>query len=79
MTVPAACLFSVASAYPSIFTGKERDTESGLGYFGARYFGSSMGRFMSPNPSGLLAQNPADPQSWNLYAYARNNPLSLSL
>ena len=29
-------------------TGKERDTESGLDYFGARYYGLSMGRFMSP-------------------------------
>ena len=35
-----------------------------------------MGRFLSPDPGGLFAQNPADPQSWNLYAYARNNPLS---
>lgn len=34
-----------------------------------------MGRFMSPDPSGLLAQHPEDPQSWNLYVYARNNPL----
>jgi len=57
------------------FTGKERDTESGLDYFGARYYGSNMGRFMSPDPSGLLAQRPEDPQSWNMYAYARNNPL----
>ena len=57
------------------FTGKERDTESGLDNFGARYYGSNMGRFMSPDPSGLLAANPADPQSWNMYAYARNNPL----
>lgn len=57
------------------FTGKERDTESGLDYFGARYYASSMGRFTSPDPSGLAAENPADPQSWNLYAYARNNPL----
>jgi RHS repeat-associated protein len=57
------------------FTGKERDSESGNDYFGARYFGSSMGRFMTPDPSGLLAQHAADPQSWNLYAYARNNPL----
>lgn len=56
-------------------TGKERDSESGLDNFDARYFGSSMGRFMSPDPSGLLAQKPEDPQSWNLYAYARNNPL----
>lgn len=29
---------------------------------------------MTPDPSGLLAQKPADPQSWNLYAYAMNNP-----
>jgi RHS repeat-associated protein len=34
-----------------------------------------MGRFMNPDPSGLLAQRPEDPQSWNMYAYARNNPL----
>ena len=31
------------------FTGKERDTESGLDYFGARYYGSTMGRWMSPD------------------------------
>ena len=36
-----------SSAYRS--TGKERDAESGLDYFGARYMSSSMGRFMSPN------------------------------
>ena len=35
-----------------------------------------MGRFLSPDPSGLLAQRPQDPQSWNLYAYALNNPLT---
>jgi RHS repeat-associated protein len=57
------------------FTGKERDTESGLDNFGARYFGSSLGRFMSPDPP-LLDQHIADPQSWNLYSYVRNNPLS---
>jgi len=32
------------------FTGKERDSESGLDYFGARYDASSMGRFMTPDP-----------------------------
>ena len=57
------------------FTGKERDTESGLDYFGARYYASSMGRFMSPDPSGLAFANPANPQSLNLYSYALNNPL----
>jgi len=40
------------------FTGKERDSESGNDYFGARYYSSAMGRFMSPDPSGLLAGGP---------------------
>ena len=56
------------------FTGKERDSESGLDYFGARYYGSNMGRFMSPDAP--VDQHPSDPQSWNLYSYVRNNPLS---
>jgi RHS repeat-associated protein len=51
------------------FTGKERDTESGLDNFEARYLEFSIGRFMSPDPAGLLAQKPTYPQSWNLYAY----------
>lgn len=45
----------VLAVCPSRYTGKERDAESGLDNFGARYYGSSMGRFMSPDPSGLLA------------------------
>jgi len=57
-------------------TGKEGDTESGLDYFGARYYGSSMGRFMSPDPIKLTDErllNPAN--TLNLYSYAANNPL----
>ncbi len=57
------------------FTGKERDAESGLDYFPARMYGSSMGRFMSPDPSGLYMADPANPQQLNLYAYVGNNPL----
>jgi RHS repeat-associated protein len=57
------------------FTGKERDTESGNDYFGARYFGSSMGRFLSPDPSQLYFADPTNPQSFNLYSYVLNNPL----
>ncbi len=57
------------------FTSKERDPESGNDNFDARYYSSSLGRFMSPDPP-LLDQHIADPQSWNLYSYARNNPLS---
>jgi RHS repeat-associated protein len=56
------------------FTGKERDAESGLDYFGARYYGSALGRFTSPDEV-FADQHPADPQSWNLYGYVRNNPL----
>jgi len=57
-------------------TGKERDAESGLDYFGARYYGSALGRFTSPDPSpaGISMQ---DPQSWNLYSYVRNRPLAM--
>jgi RHS repeat-associated protein len=58
---------------PSRNTGKERDAESGLDYFGARYNSSSMGRFMSPDPLGGDLTNP---QSLNKYAYVLNNPLT---
>ena len=57
------------------FTGKERDYESGLDNFGARYDASSMGRFMSPDPDGAGAATRA-PQSWNAYTYVLNNPIS---
>jgi RHS repeat-associated protein len=56
------------------FNGKERDAESGLDNFGERYYTSSLGRFMRPDDP-LADQHTDDPQSWNLYAYARNNPL----
>ena len=58
------------------YTGKERDTESGLDYFGARYYGSSMGRFMSPDPMNLTDERLMNPSNTlNKYAYAANNPL----
>src|SRR5579883_1775894 len=57
------------------FTGKERDPESGLDNFGARYDSSSMGRFMSPDPSNLSVDFWL-PQTWNRYSYALNNPLA---
>jgi len=60
---------------PSRSTGKERDSESGLDDYGARYYSSTMGRFMTPDPL-LNSGRPWDPQSWNRYSYVRNNPLS---
>lgn len=61
-------------ALPSVpkYTGKERDSETGLDYFGARYYGNSQGRFSSADPGPYMA---ADPQTWNRYSYSRNNPL----
>jgi RHS repeat-associated protein len=56
------------------FTGKERDAEAGLDYFRARYFSGALGRFLSADPENAGASH-EDPQSWNAYAYARNNPL----
>ena len=72
---PYGQIFSGTTTDPYLFTGKERDQESGLDYFGARYYGSTMGRFSSPDPSGLVFADPTNPQSFNLYAYVQNNPL----
>jgi len=57
------------------FTSKERDIESGLDYFGARYFGSTQGRFTSADPL-MASASVNDPQSFNRYSYVRNRPLS---
>jgi RHS repeat-associated protein len=57
-----------------MFTGKERDAETGLDYFGARYFSGAQGRFTSVDPL-LESADPSNPQSWNRYTYALNNPL----
>jgi len=60
---------------PKRFTGKERDVETGLDYFGARYYGSRIGRFTTTDPVYNWNENLVDPQRWNRYAYGRNNPL----
>ena len=57
-----------------LFTGKERDAELDLDYFGARYYRANLGRFTTVDP-GHVGGATGDPQSWNAYAYARNNPL----
>ena len=53
------------------YTGKERDEETGLYYHGARYYAPWLGRWISPDPAGLI-------DGINVYAYVRNNPLSMS-
>ena len=61
------------------YTGKERDAESGLDYFGARYYASNMGRWMSPDWSAKEDPVPYakldNPQTLNLYSYVQNNPI----
>jgi RHS repeat-associated protein len=47
---------------PNHFTGKERDSESGLDYFGARYNASSLGRFMTADPKQFTVRTLASPQ-----------------
>lgn len=54
-------------------TGKERDNETGLDYFGARYYGSTLGRFISVDPLTASAHT-GNPQTWNRYVYVLNRP-----
>ncbi|HET9283984.1 MAG TPA: RHS repeat-associated core domain-containing protein [Candidatus Angelobacter sp.] len=60
------------------FTGKERDGETGLDYFGARYYSNALGRFMTPDWAAKATAVPyadfGSPQSLNLYSYTKNNP-----
>ena len=75
---------SCASLQPRFFfgdfTGKERDAETGLDYFGARYFSAAQGRFIGADWSAQPVPVPyadfTNPQTLNLYAYVKNNPLS---
>jgi RHS repeat-associated protein len=66
--------YSSSSGNNYKFTGKERDTESQLDDFGARFYTSNYGRFLSADES-KYAHAP-DPQTWNLYTYVANNPLN---
>jgi RHS repeat-associated protein len=86
-TFPAGTYPSTPNGPSTRFTGKERDAETGLDYFGARYFSGAQGRFTSPDPFNVigLAKSKdtldkfhnylSNPQHWNHYAYVLNNPL----
>jgi RHS repeat-associated protein len=63
------------------FVGKEKDTETGLSYFGVRYFLAQTGRFIAPDPiravdpfSGNVGPHLSNPQRLNIYSYGINNP-----
>ena len=63
------------STDPRMFTGKERDAETGFDYFGARYLSAKTARFTTTDPTFTLADNLVDPQRWNRYVYVRNSAL----
>jgi RHS repeat-associated protein len=67
------CQAPAAGGSPLKFAGMERDSSSGIDYDHARYMASLGGRFLSVD---LHAGRPANPQTWNRYLYARNNPTS---
>ena len=58
-----------------LFTGKERDDETGQDYFEARYMRASTGRFATVDPAMTIDRNLVTPQNWNRYTYVANNPL----
>jgi RHS repeat-associated protein len=64
------------------FTGKERDSETGLDYFGAMYYSGAQGRFLTADwssiPEPVPYANFDNLQTLNLYAYVNNNPLSFA-
>ncbi len=64
----------VTSDNAFLFTGQERDGESGLDYFGARYYQNPLGRFLSADPVEFSGARANSPQQLNRYSYANDNP-----
>lgn len=63
------------SAFPvsNRYTGQTADDETGLMYYGGRYYDPQLARFIQPDPT---IPDPTDSQSFNRYSYCRNNPLN---
>jgi len=68
--------WTTASSEHRLFAGKERDQETGLDYSGARYYSAQSGRFTSPDPIAANEVRLVNPQRWNRYTYAADNPLT---
>ena len=69
--------YSTGDGVRQQFIEKERDVETGLDFFEARYYANMQGRFTSPDPLFIQDEMLSDPQRFNLYAYVRNTPLNL--
>src|SRR5208283_5068635 len=70
--------YAYAGGHPGSFTGQQNDGNMSptTYYFPERQYPSSQGRWLTPDPAGISAVDPSNPQSWNRYAYVLNNPLS---
>ncbi|MBZ5667411.1 MAG: RHS repeat-associated core domain-containing protein [Acidobacteriia bacterium] len=68
--------YAVSGVSDPSFTGQNSDTVSTLYDFTFRENSPSQGRWVSPDPLGMGAVDPTNPQSWNRYAYVFNNPLA---
>jgi len=65
---------SAAAVANFYFTGKPLDDETGLYYYGARYYNPVIGRFITPD---TIVQSPGgNPQTLNRYSYVGNNPVN---
>ncbi|MGH9477465.1 MAG: RHS repeat-associated core domain-containing protein, partial [Terriglobales bacterium] len=78
---PFGAYLSQVGTYSNLhFTGKYRDGETGLDYFGARFYNAALGRFLTPDwgdsPEAVPYADLSNPQSLNLYAYVQNNPVT---
>ena len=59
------------------FTGLQLDPETGMSHTLNRQYPMNLARWLTPDPAGLKAVKLQDPQTWNMYAYVRNNPTTL--
>ncbi len=58
------------------YSGQPFDKDTGLYYYGARYYDAELGRFISPDT--IVTSDPSDSQAFNPYSYALNNPLKFN-
>lgn len=68
--------YAASGASDVSFTGQNNDTVSNLYDFLFREYHPVQGRWISPDPAGMAAVDPMNPESWNRYAYVGNSPLT---
>jgi RHS repeat-associated protein len=68
--------YPTAGSLDPSYTSQNSDTVPSLYDFDFRKHSMSQGRWISPDPLGIGAVDPTNPQTWNRYAYVANNPLS---